>query len=80
MKILIYCNNLKEWLLKSVDLHKNRSQLVMVQRTVHKHGRTFQQHFWIAPQDVKDTDVVLTGKHNLPKGHADFLIRKMHVV
>lgn len=70
MITLIHYHNLKDWLLKAANLHKDRSKLVMVQRTVSKHGRTFQQHFWISPEDVRSTDKVLVGKHNLPKGHA----------
>lgn len=32
---------------------------VQVQRTVTRGGATFQQHFWVNPSDVKDTDVVI---------------------
>ena len=37
---------------------------VQVQRTVTRGGTTFQQHFWVNPSDVKDTDVVIGGSQN----------------
>lgn len=47
-------------------LHKSvsKSNLVQVMRTVTKNGKTFQQHFWISPSDVKSTDVVIGGNTN----------------
>ena len=41
---------LLESLLKAIKLHKDRSHLVQVERTVNKKGKTFIQKFWIRPR------------------------------
>ena len=43
----------------------NKSDLVQVQRTVHKKGTTFTQMFWVKPNKVKKTDHVVQGRENL---------------
>ena len=69
---MIYHYRLKEWLLKAVNLSKQeaRKHLVLVQRSVNKPGvKTFFQHFWVRPDQVKSTDKVIAGHHNLVDGH-----------
>ena len=42
------------------DLNKSAmTGKVQVQRTVNRNGTTFQQHFWVNPSDVKETDKVI---------------------
>ena len=43
----------------------NKSDLVQVQRSVHKKGKTFLQMFWIRPDKVRKTDHVVQGRENL---------------
>lgn len=62
----------KSQLLKAVSLSKiqSRKGKVLVQRAVNKPGiQTFYQHFWVNPDQVKSTDVVLAGHHNLQSTH-----------
>ena len=56
-------------LLKSFKLHKDRSHLVQVERTVTKKGKTFIQKFWVKPDEVKKTDIVIGGHKNLDPSH-----------
>ena len=69
---MIFYHQLKyQLLLKAVSLGKNRQGLVMVQRTVHKPGMSpFLQTFYVSPDQVKKTDRVLAGHHNLPDNHS----------
>lgn len=50
---------------KNVKNKKGAPGLVQVQRTVTKKGTTFTQMFWVKPDEVKSTDVVLSGEENL---------------
>ena len=50
-----YYLNLKEALLKA----RNNPNLTLVERSVHKNGKTFIQHFWVLPSEIKPTDIVI---------------------
>lgn len=67
---MIQWYGIKEWLLmKAVNMIKNRQGLVQVERVVTKRGKTFTQHFWVLPNEVKTTDIVVAGHGNLLNGH-----------
>ena len=62
---------LKE-LLKAISLSKPtiRQGLVLVERRVqHKNSKMFTQRFYVRPDQVKDTDRVVSGHHNLVGSH-----------
>lgn len=50
---------------EDIEKSMDKSSLVQVERTVTRGGKTFQQKFWVKPDQVKKTDVVLKGKENL---------------
>lgn len=59
-------------LLKAISLSKPiaRQGLVLVERTVqHKNSKTFTQKFYVRPDQVKKTDRIIAGHHNLLDGH-----------
>ena len=61
---------LLESLFKAVKLHKDRSKLVQVERTVtNKNGTTFIMKVWVRPDEVKKTDIVIGGHKNLDPSH-----------
>ena len=45
-----------EELIKS---YQNKNNLVQVERFVHKNGKSFYQHFWVSPSDIKPSDKIL---------------------
>lgn len=60
-------------LLKAVLMSKPiiRQGLVQVERVVVRPGsKTFTQKFYVRPDQVKNTDRVVLGHHNLPAGHS----------
>ena len=73
MSTLEYLSNNGDVLAKSLLLKSNRAVregLVQVERMVSKPGITpFQQKFWVKPDQVQKTDIVLRGHQNLPQNH-----------
>ena len=67
---MIMSYNLKAMLLKAMNLRKDHSHQVLVERIeTNKNGTTYRHKHWVNPDQVKSTDKVLRGHHNLPKGH-----------
>ena len=70
---MISFKNIKKVLLsllfKSVHSH---AQLVQIQKTVTRGGKTFVQFFWVKPDEVKASDKVHAGHHNLDENHKHF--------
>ena len=67
---MIQYKNLKAILLKAVGLHKDRTGLVLVERIeTNQNGTTYRHMHWVKPDQVKSTDKVLRGHHNLQSGH-----------
>ena len=71
MNKLINYYSLKDWLLKAVNLQKDHTGLVLVERveTHSKTGTVYRHKHWVKPDEVLSTDKVLRGHHNLPSSH-----------
>ena len=48
---------------------KDRAKLVQVIRQVKGKNKTFPRHYWVKPEQVKDSDVVVSNHELLPKKH-----------
>ena len=75
-------NNLNKSMVE--DLYKSnraiREGLVQVERMVNKPGvAPFQQKFWVKPDEVEKTDIVLRGHQNLAKYHESASGQSQHI-
>ena len=50
-------------------LGKDNPTKVLVAQTVSREGKTFIQHFWVSPDEVKHDDKVVVNYQNLPDNH-----------
>ena len=71
---MIDTNFIKSFLLKALKRGMNHEGQILVERTeTNKFGTTYTHHHWVNPDELRETDKVIAGFHNLPSNHSQQL-------